>query len=189
MKKMKRGLLVAVILVFGWVAIAVGEDSGAFSPYVDDKGNILLPQDFRETWVYLGAWVVTSKPPPSRQGKGTGLHEAYTQPESFKAYRKDGKWPDGTVLVQEIRSMMWDDLPTGHVIYAGDTSKWFVMVKDGKNRFGTHPNWGDGWGWALFQAPDRKKNISKDYRNDCRGCHESAMETDWVFTGGYPTLR
>jgi Cytochrome P460 len=187
MSRMTKVLLVTAIMVFPVVLLAA-DDPGSFSPYVDNKGNITLPEGIRATWAYLGTWVVTSKAPPSGEGPGTGLHDAYTQPESVKAYKKDGKWPDGTVIVQEIRSMMWDDLPTGHVIYAGDTTKWFVMVKDGQNRFKDHPNWGDGWGWALFVAAD-KKNVSTDYRNDCRGCHEPARETDWVFIQGYPTLR
>jgi cytochrome c len=120
---------------------------------------------------------------------GSGFNEVYTQPESFRAYKKTGKWPDGTVLVMEIRTMKWDDLPTGHVIYADDPADWFVMVKDGKGRFKNNPNWGDGWGWALFKAADPKKNISTNYKNDCLHCHEVAKDTDWVFIHGYPTLR
>lgn len=189
MRRMSKVFLVTALMALPAALPAWGENPGSFSPCVDDKGNITLPEDFRATWVYLGTWVVTSKAPPSRQGPGTGLHDAYTRPESLEAYKKDGKWPDGTVLVQEVRAMKWDDLPTGHVIYGGAASKCFVMVKDGTNRFENHPNWGDGWGWALFTAPDMKKNVSTDYRNDCRACHEAASRTDWVFIKGYPTLR
>jgi len=89
----------------------------------------------------------------------------------------------------EIRTMKWDDLPTGHVIYADEPVDWFVMVKDGKGRFKNNPNWGDGWGWALFKAADPKKNVSASYKADCMSCHEVAKDTDRVFVHGYPTLR
>jgi len=187
---MTKALLLAAILVLPAVLVlAGGGDPTSFSPWVDDKGNITLPEDYRTTWIYLGSWVATSNAPQAQKGPGTGLHDAYSQPESVKAYKKDGRWPDGAVLVQEIRPILWDDLPTGHEMYAGDTTKWFVMVRDWKNRFKDNPNWGDGWGWALLMPSDPKKNVSTNYKNDCRSCHEVAMDTDWVFVQGYPTLR
>ena len=89
----------------------------------------------------------------------------------------------------EVRAIKWDDVPTGHVMYAGENSASFVMVKDSKGRFKNNSNWGDGWGWALFKADAPKKNISTNYKNDCLGCHEVAKDTDRVFVHGYPTLK
>jgi hypothetical protein len=63
------------------------------------------------------------------------------------------------------------------------------MVKDMKGRYRNHPNWGDGWGWALYEAKDPSRNISSDYKTDCLPCHVPAKNTDWVFMEGYPTLR
>jgi hypothetical protein len=37
-------------------------------------------------------------------------------------------------VIKEIRAIKWDDLPTGHVIYAGEAAEWFVMVRDGKGQ-------------------------------------------------------
>ncbi len=195
MKKLINGILVLALFLIPIIALGASEKRGTFSPYVDGRGNITLPTDFRTGWVHLGTWVVTSKAPtPGAAGSeqpspGPGLHDVYTQPESVKTYKKTGKWPDGTVLVKEIRTIKWDDLPTGHVIYAGETTEWFIMVQDGKGRFKDNPNWGDGWGWALFRAADLKKNISTGYKNDCLGCHEVAKDTDWVFIHGYPAVR
>lgn len=193
MLKITIAVLVLAVCLAAAATLGAGEKSGSFSPYVDSKGNITLPADFRSTWVHLGTWVVTSQIAAGTElgqtAPATGLHDVYTQPDSLKAYRKDGKWPDGTVLVKEIRTVQWDDMPTGHVIYAGDVSRWFVMMKDTKGRFPGNSNWGEGWGWALFKANDPKKNLSSDYKNDCIGCHELAKTTDWVFIHGYPALR
>jgi len=191
-KKIKISLSVALFLI-PVISLGAGGKEASFSPHVGSKGEISLPADFAAKWTHLGTWVVTSTaaagPETSKMSPGTGLHQAYTQPESLRAYEKTGKWPDGTVIVQEVRAMQWDDLPTGHVIYAGDASEWFVMVRDGQGRFKENPNWGDGWGWALFRAADPGKNVSTNYVQDCRGCHEVARETDWVFSQGYPALR
>lgn len=62
------------------------------------------------------------------------------------------------------------------------------MVRMRKAVFPNNPNWGGGWGWALFKADAPLVNISKDWTKDCRDCHVPAQETDWVFIEGYPTL-
>lgn len=58
-----------------------------------------------------------------------------------------------------------------------------------KGRFKDNANWGEGWGWALFEAPNRNINTSKGYQESCLSCHVPAKQTDWVYIEGYPTLR
>jgi len=191
-KMIKISVLIALFLL-PVITLGAGGKEASFSPYVDDRGNISLPRDFRTTWSHLGTWALTSKaaagPHVMKASPGTGLHEVYTQPESAKAYKKTGKWPDGAVLIMEVRTIEWDDMATGHVMYAGETTESLMMVKDGKVRFKDNPNWGAGWGWAVFKTADPKKNLSKSYKSDCMGCHEPKKSTDWVHINGYPTLR
>lgn len=155
-----------------------------YSRYVDKTGQISLPSNFRQNWVHLGSWVVSDAKAP-----GNGFHDVYTQPEAAKEFRKNGAFPDGTVLVKEIRKIASGDLTTGHAEWASDNAVWFVMVKDTKGRFKGNPHWGEGWGWALYEAKDPKTNVSKGYVETCLGCHTPAKETDWVYTQGYPTLK
>ncbi len=154
-----------------------------FSPWVDAQGAITLPKDFRR-WVHLGTFVVTDEKAP-----GYGVHDVYTQPRSVEAYKKTGKFPDGTVLVKEIRKVKSGAMTTGFANWAGEVLVWFVMVKDSRGRFPKNPIWGDGWGWALYKAEDPKKNLATDYKRDCLGCHIPAKDTDWVYVQGYPTLK
>ncbi len=193
MLKMIKAAFLIVSFCFTAITLNAGEIQESFSQYVDNKGNIILPTDFRSTWIHLGTWVVTSTTAAGtergRFAPVSGIHDVYTQPVSFRGYNKDGKWPDGTILLKEIRIMKWDDLPTGHVIYEGEPSEWFVMIRDSMGRFSENTNWGEGWGWALFKANNPKKNISTNYRNDCLGCHELARSSDLVFIQGYPILR
>lgn len=155
-----------------------------FSPYVDENGAISRPEGYRTAWAHLGSWVV-----PDDSAPGAGFHDVYTRPESVEAYRKNGTFPDGTVLVKEIRGVKSDDLTTGRASWAGEPAVWFVMIKDAEGRFPENGNWGNGWGWALFKSDAPAKNVSTDFRKDCIGCHLPAEKTDWVFTMGYPTLR
>ncbi len=155
-----------------------------FSPYVDARGGITVPPDYRTRWVFLGAWSIDA-------GEGTvgakSLHNVYTQSDAVKAYRKGGEFPDGTVLVKELLRLKTRPMTTGTVSHAVDIEGWFVMVKDTKNRFVGNKLWGDGWGWALFSSDGVLK--TKDYKAECLGCHIPAKSTDWIYVEGYPLLR
>jgi hypothetical protein len=157
----------------------------SFSPYVDSKGDITRPTDFRLNWVHLGSWVV-----PDEKAPGYGFHDVYTQKSTVEAYRKTGKFPDGAVLVKEIRTVKSAKMATGPVVYhARENAVWFVMVRDTKGRFPGNRKWGDGWGWALFKADNPSRDVATDFKKDCLGCHVPARNTEWVYVEGYPTLR
>ena len=168
--------LLVTALVAGWPLLA--QDNAEFSPWVDEKGNISRPTDFRMKWSHLGSW-----------GLGDGMHDVYTQPESLEAYLKDEKFPDGAVLVKEVRGHESGAKTTGEAQWAGDLVQWFVMVKDSQNRFPDNPLWGDGWGWALFKPDDPAKQLATSYKVDCMACHIPAAKTDRVYIEAYPTLR
>lgn len=160
-----------------------------FSPYVDAQGNISRPKDFRENWVHLGTWLVKN----DEHAKGPGVHDVYATPEAVKAFKKNGQWPDGAVLVKQISSIEEGSRTTGTAQWAGDTGVWFVMVRDRKNRFPDNKAWGAGWGWALFKADAPDKNTTTTWKgkgfNNCFGCHIPAKSTEWVYIEGYPTVR
>ena len=173
----------AAALLIGMSQSAVLADD-AFSPNVDDAGNISLPDDFRANLVHLGSWFVP-------EGGASGFHDVYTEKATVEAYRKTGKFPDGATLVKELRASAAGNYTTGqNVSHAtGELKQWFVMIKDTQGRFADDPRWGDGWGWALFKADDPGKNAATNYQTDCLGCHVPAKSNDWVYTEAYPTLK
>ena len=157
----------------------------AFSPYVAEDGSISLPADFHG-WVHLGTWSIASD---EEGGGAAGFHVVYTQRNTIDTYRESGHWPDGAVIVKELFATKTEDLTTGHVSYAADAQGWFVLIKDRIGRFPGHPLWGDGWGWALFEAADPSKTVTENYKEDCVGCHQPPAENDWVYLQGYPALK
>lgn len=158
----------------------------SFSPYVDSNGNISRPTDFltNPDWTHLGAWGVVNL-----NGEGNGMHNVYTTLDAVKSYRQTGKFPDGAVLVKEVRGASNADLMTGSAYWAADKAVWFVSVKDATNRFPNNPLWGDGWGWALFEAGAPAKQVAKDYKEDCLSCHVPVKDTDWMYVHAYPVLQ
>ncbi|UTW12743.1 cytochrome P460 family protein [Marinobacterium rhizophilum] len=154
-----------------------------YSRHVDSGGAISLPSDFRLSWTHLGSWVVSEATAP-----GAGFHDVYTQAEAARSFRENGVFPDGAVLIKEIRTIESGDKTTGPAQWARDPAVWFVMVKDTQGRFDS-PHWGEGWGWALFKAEEASVNASASFEETCKGCHVPAQQNDWVFTEGYPTLQ
>ena len=117
------------------------------------------------------------------------MHNVYTQPESIASFNRLGEFPDGAVLVKEVRKTKADRLTTGHSAWSTDMKHWFVMIKDREERFNDSEHWGDGWGWALFEAKDPTKNVSAGYDTSCLACHVPAEDSDWVYINGYPELK
>jgi len=172
-------------------SLAVNETKSAskaarsFSPYVDSDGNIRLPKDYKLKWSHLGSWAVAKKPGETVHE----MHDVYTRPETIATFNKSGEFPDGAVLVKEVRRTKADRLTTGHSAWSTDIKIWFVMIKDRKDRFKDSEHWGDGWGWALFEAKDPSVNASAGYDTSCLSCHAPVEDSDWVYTYGYPELK
>ena len=79
------------------IALPLIATAGDFSPYVDAKGGISRPTDFRTGFVHLGSYAVLDEKSAAR-----GLHDVYTEKASAEHYRKTGQFPDGATLVKEI---------------------------------------------------------------------------------------
>ena len=164
---------------------AVEPEPMRYSRYVDAEGNIGLPSDYDTTFLHLGTFAVATKP----DGPTDEIHGVYARGEDVEAYRRDGEFPDGAVIVKDVYRTVSANLTTGHASWAKDVKVWFVMIKDAQGRFPGNDLWGDGWGWALFDGKDPKKQIATDYRTDCRSCHIPAKKDDWLYVRGYPLLQ
>jgi hypothetical protein len=183
------GVTLAAFSVIG-VVTAYGLDThsqygGMTAAVVDNKGNLRVPSDYRTAFEVLGSWAVAKdEGPGSKQ-----LHVVYASPGTVAAYRKDGRFPDGTVLVKEVFNTTTNPMTTGTVSSAGALAGWFVMVKDKVGRFPGNKLWGDGWGWSWFDANNALKTTSTNYKTDCQSCHVPAQKSDWIYTSGYPVLH
>ena len=178
---------IAVIAV--GIAIAAHVDSKpsatSAASVVDSKGNLSVPNGYRSSYQYLGSWSVAAD-----QGPGAKeIHMVYASPGAVAAYRSRGSFPDGTVLVKEVYSAATGQMTTGTVSHADTLKGWFVMMKDSRGRHPDNKLWGDGWGWSWFDAANRLKTTSTDYKTNCLPCHVPAQASDWIYVSGYPSLK
>src|ERR1700746_971355 len=75
---------------------------------VDAEGNLRVPPDYRTTYEAL-SWAIAAD-----EGRGSKeVHFVLASPGSIEAYRKDGRFPDGTVLVKEVFETATKDMQTG----------------------------------------------------------------------------
>ena len=180
-------IVAATIAVAGYgqiKAIARANPSHGASA-VDPDGRLRVPDDYRATYELLGSWAVATD-----EGRGSKeMHVVLASPGSIQAYRKDGHFPNGTVLVKEVFKTATREMTTGTVSRADELKGWFVMVKDSAGRYPGNALWGDGWGWSWFDAADPSKTISTNYKPDCRSCHVPAQASDWIYVDGYPALK
>ena len=177
-------VLAAITIAPGALQQAMPQTPKAFDgfQFVDKTGNIRKPDNVRDTWASLGAFFVLDP-------KGNQLHLTSASTGAAEAYRRAGKFTDGTVLVKEVFGSDHAQMTTGDANWATDTKVWFVMIKDSKGRYPGNPLWGDGWGWALFKSDAPNKQVAVDYKKDCLGCHIPARSTDWIYVKGYPVLK
>jgi len=185
MKVFNCASVLPLLLAGGLLGVASGGVSDdAFPSFVDADGTINFPGKIRDEWIHLGSWGTADI-----NANEPAQHDVYTQPETLAAFQKTGKFRDGAVLIKELRKIEHGNMTTGHVTWAGEEILWFVLIKDAKGRFKGNDNWGEGWGWALFNAGATEKNASTNYQTDCLGCHIPARTTDWIYVKGYPSLR
>src|SRR5580704_15720813 len=165
MSKTKVTTAAGVVLagILGMIAIAAnGQMSAAVKEQTvaDAAGNLHVPTAYRTTYEALGSWAVAAE-----QGQGLKeLHAVYASPGTIDAYRKDGRFPDGTVLVKEVFQTAVGQMTTGTVSHAETLKGWFVMMKDSNGRYAGNKLWGDGWGWSWFDAANPSKTTSTDYK-------------------------
>jgi hypothetical protein len=175
--------VLALVIVLSYDGVK-SQDTTSYSGFdlVDKMGNIRKPADYRDLYQALGTFAVTGL------NGDTEMHYTYASPGTAEYYRKNGKFPDGAVLVKEVFGTDHAQLTTGDAHWASARKVWFVMIKDEKGRYPGNPLWGNGWGWALFKSDAPDKQVATNYKKDCLGCHVPVKATDWIYVQGYPVL-
>src|SRR5918995_6231878 len=107
---------------------------------VDANGNLHVPDAYRTTYQSLQTSAVAAD-----QGEGSKeLHVVYASPGTITAYLKDGRFPEGAVLVKEVFEAATGQFTTGTVSHAQTLKGWFIMVKDSSSgRYPGNKLWGD----------------------------------------------
>jgi hypothetical protein len=171
---MKMALLAMMITV----AVFAASDAPQFTA----DNQLIRPEGYRE-WIYLSSGLGMSYGGKTYDEQ-PDFTNVFIKPESYREFIKTGEFPEGTVLVLEIRRSE----STGSINKGGQYQTSLVgieaSVKDSK-RFP------EKWAYFGFIGPGgaplpQAKGFPKDA---CWKCHAEHAAADNVFTQFYPALR
>jgi len=189
----KATMTIAMVAAFGAWGITgttaqMVESQGA---KFNAKNETTIPKNFR-IWPFVGAPLT---PHGLNDGKAgfPEFHHVYVEPSAFKAYKKTGKFPEGTTIVKELVLLQEGhykdgsrDEPSGRGFFAAGFAGIDMMVKDSKRFSDTN-----GWGFFNFghKAPPYAKKAAAAPAEACAACHTANADKDMVFTRMYPILN
>jgi len=184
---MNRSVLVAVAvsMLAGTWALAAQQSATPDGPQFVN-GRLVRPTNYRE-WPFLGSSVgLTYVPPAGTNAPSFG--NVFVNPSSYRAFMQSGKWPDGTMLVLEVRRSSEEGALIKGGRYQSDLVLLEANVKDS-----TLP---DGWGffsWGrgnalLDSAPPAPATASVAGEGTCVDCHIKHTAVERTFVQFYPTL-
>ncbi|MCW5981438.1 MAG: cytochrome P460 family protein [Bryobacteraceae bacterium] len=172
------GCVLALILVAG---LAFAGDKARFTA----DGALIRPSNYRE-WIFLSSGLgMTYGPNAPASGAPLRFDNVFVNPSSYQAFRRTGRWPDGTVLVLEVRESQSRGSINERGHYQTSIAAIEANVKDSR-RF---PN----GGWAFFDLTPRGEDSPKAVSavppgNNCEKCHSTNGAVDNTFVQFYPEL-
>jgi hypothetical protein len=171
-------LVVAIAGGLAAASLSQARPSNVAARFTAD-GKMEFPADYR-TWVYLSSgmdMVYT-------EGGGGGLHafdNVFVDPRAYAGFQTTGLWPNGTVLVLEIRGAEAHASIDKAGRSQGARLAVEVHVKD-QARFKDT----GGWGFVGFSGEKPGGVIPKAAA--CYACHQDHAAVDTTFVQFYPTL-
>lgn len=179
------------IAAYQWQGLPVRVEAADKAVFTAD-GKLTLPTGYRQ-WVFIGA-------PLTPNGLNNGkagfpeYHDVYVKEGDLAGYRKNGVFPEGTVIVKELLLLRNPTHPDGSADTAsgrgfsqGAFNGMDVMVKD-KKRFAQS----NGWGFFNFghHALPYERSAKAGSAAECSGCHlAGAAKTDMTWVDFYPMLH
>lgn len=174
----------AVILTLSLLAASAGlvmAFAGPSALQYDDGGRMLYPKLYRD-WIFLTAGfnMSYSAAAPSANGSGPVVFDnVFAEPEAYRAFQRDGVWPDKTVLVLELRNGETNGSINKRGHFQSSVNHVEAHVKD-KSRFAGE--------WAFFSFDGEKSGTLLPKTASCYSCHEQHAAADTTFVQFYPTL-
>ncbi|MEO8307056.1 MAG: cytochrome P460 family protein [Pseudomonadota bacterium] len=172
----RRAAISMVLFLGGGAALAAG-------PKFTGTGELVRPTDYRE-WIFLASGLgMTYGPNRPQAGQAPAFDNAFVNPESYRAFMKTGRWPEGTMFMLEIRSADENVSINAGGRTQGALRAIEASVKDTKR----YPD--GGWSYFSFDGPQGLKESAAPFPRtaSCYGCHSRNGAVEWTFTQFYPS--
>ena len=161
-------------------AHALSAEPPATAARFDAEGHMLFPAGYRE-WIYVTSGRGMSYGPAAANQTEPPFDNVFVNPAAYRSFLEHGTWPDGTVLVLEIRGgTSHGSILQGGAFQTGEPMGVEVHVKD-------TPRFGDD-GWAFFGFGGQDPATMIPHAASCYACHEANTAVDRTFVQFYPTL-
>ena len=164
------------------VGLAMAAQGGAPSgPAYTADGKMVFPADYRD-WAWLTSGYNMAYTEGAEAAGEAGIFDnVFVNREAVDGFKRDGVWPDKTVMVLEIRRGQQNGSINKRGRFQTAPVATEVHVKD-KARFK------DNGGWAFFGFQGQAPGQLLPTTADCYACHRDHGATDTTFVQFYPTL-
>lgn len=143
------------------------------------KGDLIFPTDYR-TWTFLTSGHGMSYNAQANAAADQPFDNVFVDPAAYADFLKTGHWPEGTMLVLEVRRSTSKGSINQHGAYqSGDPVGVEVHVHDSKRFKG---------GWGFFGFDGKAPATMIGYDASCYACHQAHAAVDTTFVQFYPTL-
>jgi Cytochrome P460 len=164
----KRSLVPVVLAAIGAILFLGSERSKADEEVVV-AGTVAYPAGYRN-WAHVKSMVI--QPGHSLADPFEGMHHVYANNLAL-AGLQGGDYSPGAVIVFDLLNVSDAD----NAVVEGGRKFIGVMQFDPANFAAT-----GGWGFEAFAGDSQTERVVKDGGVSCFACHQSAKETDFVFS-------
>jgi hypothetical protein len=178
---MKRELVLAAAIGLAGIAAAASEPASAPQASAlsyTEGGKLRRPDNYRE-WIYLSTGLDMNYRERPAGMSHSMFDNVFVEPSAYRAFRETGTWPDGTMLVMEVRGAS----DKGSINKAGHFQTTDLMGMEVHVRDARFPG-----GWAFFVFDDDTIASPLPQAASCYQCHREHGAVDTTFVQFYPTL-
>ena len=134
-----------------------------------ESTTVPYPGEYRK-WTHVKSTLVG--PQNARFATNGGLHHFYANEKALEGY-KNGKFPDGSVLIDDLLEVKEND----GISSEGARRRVAVMTKDSA-RYGDT----GGWGFEIFKGDESTPALNTEQKAACFACHGKQKDRDSVFS-------
>jgi hypothetical protein len=188
MKRLTRALAVLLVSAAAF-SFSLAAQQAADGPRYTNGTSLIRPTNYRE-WPFVGSSLGLAYTQLSEAAQSAPpFANVFVNPSSYRSFMQTGKWPDGTMLVLEVRRSTSD----GALIKGGRYQTPDILVLEAQVKDARFPD-----GWAFFSwGPGRAlKDVADPApataavkgEGTCVECHTKHAAVERTFVQYYPTL-
>ena len=184
LKRIVAGTTLGALCLLG-ATLAQSADRTFPKPSFNAEDELIRPDVRYREWVYIGTPITPNDLNPP-EAPFPDFHNVYIHPDDFDHRKNTGKFPDGTVIAEELVSVGSKSAVSGNGYFMGEYTGLEITIKDAK-RFKDEPG---NWAYFTFGHAYPLADSAQPYPTEaCNTCHEVSAADDFVFTQYYPVLR